>query len=59
MAASVPSQPVDSLNCPACGYNDLTGRGTCAGTVKVTVTDKDGNETEVMTTCGHDLPVVV
>ncbi|TVY90596.1 hypothetical protein LAWI1_G003828 [Lachnellula willkommii] len=32
MAASIPSKPVDSVNGPECGYNNVTGSETCSGT---------------------------
>jgi len=47
MAASIPNKPVDSVNCPECGYNNITKAKTCAGT------KNDGS------TCGKELPVVV
>jgi hypothetical protein len=47
MAAFIPNKPVDSVNCPDCGYNNITGAATCAGTLK------DGSK------CPKKLAVVV
>jgi predicted RNA-binding Zn-ribbon protein involved in translation (DUF1610 family) len=47
MAASIPNKPVDSVNCPECGYNNITGAEKCAGT------KSDG------TPCEKELAVVV
>ena len=47
MAAFIPVKPVDAVNCPTCGYNNISGAKTCTGT------KADG------TTCGKELPVTV
>ncbi len=40
---SILSRLADSVNYPACGYNNLTGRKTFARIVKMTMTDQDEN----------------
>jgi len=47
MAASIPNELVDSVNCPECGYNNIAKAKTCAGT------KNDG------TTCDKELYVIV
>jgi len=34
MAASIPNKPVDSVNCPECGYQNVSGVEKCSGIKK-------------------------
>jgi hypothetical protein len=47
MAASIPNQPINNVNCPECGYQNVSGAEKCSGT------KKDG------TPCEKPLAVVV
>jgi hypothetical protein len=47
MATLIYIELVNSATCPACGYNNMTGKTTCEGT------KADGSA------CGANLPVTV